>query len=309
MKHKKSLLPQSKQIFPPPPPHPLLTWRVQVSVLAVLIYLLIPLLLPFHSSSGRTEQPQSIAVHTTQIKHNLLLQQVLAQENTTDFCLDVPVIMYHHIQPLYISSEYNQEGLTVGVEYFDMHMSYLASQGYHTLSADQLVEALVTGQQLPPKSILVTLDDGYEDNYTYALPILDKYHIVANFMIPTGLVGTHSGDNTYVTWGELEKMAKDPLVHLYSHTVHHVDVGNSSKEIDEQEIGGAKQTLSQKLGVTSPIFTYPYGSTSETARAVLKEDGYVAAFTTQAGEHECRSQLLDLPRNHVGNLPLSEYGL
>lgn len=307
MKHRKSPLPQSKQIFPPPSPHPLLSWRTQVSILAVLFYLLIPFLLPFHSPSHATKQ--ALSVHPPQNQHNVLLRQVLAQENDKDFCLDVPVIMYHHIQPLYLSSEFNQEGLTVGVEYFDMHMNYLALNGYHTLSADQLVEALVTGKQLPPKSIVVTLDDGYEDNYLYALPIIHKYHIVANYMIPTGLIGTRSGDNSYITWPQLEELAKDPLIHIYSHTVNHVDVGNSSKEVDEKEIGDAKQTLAQKLGVTSPIFTYPYGSTSDTARTVLKEDGYVAAFTTQPGEHECRSQLLDLPRDHVGNLPLSAYGL
>jgi peptidoglycan/xylan/chitin deacetylase (PgdA/CDA1 family) len=188
-------------------------------------------------------------------------------------------------------------------------MNYLASNGYHTLSADQLVEALVTGKQLPPKSIVVTLDDGYEDNYLYALPILHKYHIVANYMIPTGLVGTHTGNNTYITWAQLHELVNDPLIHIYNHTVDHVDVGNSSKEVDEKEIGGAKQALAQRLGVTSPIFTYPYGTTSDIAREVLREQGYVAAFTTQPGTHQCRSQLLDLHRDHVGNLPLSAYGL
>lgn len=225
-----------------------------------------------------------------------------------EYCLTVPVIMYHHIQPLYLSDRFDQEGLTVGVEYFDMHMNYLASQGYHTVSADQLVKALITGTSLPPKSIVVTFDDGYEDNFLYALPILHKYHITANFMISTGLTGKHVDNNKYITWDQLRELTKDPLIHLYSHTVNHVDVGNSSKQIDEKEIRGAKQALEQKLGITAPIFTYPYGSTSPLAEQVLKANGYIAAFTTQLGSLQCRSQLLELHRDHVGNLPLSSYG-
>lgn len=193
----------------------------------------------------------------------------------------------------------------MGVEYFDMHMNYLVSSGYTALSAERLVTALLNREELPQKSIVVTFDDGYEDNYLYAYPILKKYNITGNVFISTGLMEKED----YMTWEELGEMAESTLVKLYNHTTSHVDIGNASSDQAQKEITTAKMMLQEKLSVTSPIFAYPYGSTSPGAEKTLSNLGYIGAFTTQPGFTQCRSQVLNLHRNHVGNLPLSSYGL
>lgn len=236
---------------------------------------------------------------------SLFTPKAEADNNQEDYCITVPVLLYHHIQPLYLSYEKNQEALTVGVEYFDMHMHHLWINNYTSLSADTLVNAILHRKKLPPKSIVVTFDDGYEDNYLYAFPILKKYNIIGNFMIAPGLIGKKD----YMTWDQLKELARSPLVRLYNHTTHHTDVGRAPKEISEKEITIAQQILAKETGFNYPIFTYPYGSTSDTAIAVLRQLGFRGAFTTEHGFTQCRSHILKLHRNHVGNLPLSAFGL
>ncbi|MBI5044375.1 MAG: polysaccharide deacetylase family protein [Candidatus Levybacteria bacterium] len=274
-----------------------------IAVLFLILFLSL-LTSPFHFSSGNITT-SSISSINPQKKVPTLIKKVQADIANEDYCITVPVILYHHVQPLYLSSEKQQDTLSVGVEYFDMHMNYLSSQGYVSLTADQLVHALLNREELPSKSIVVTFDDGYEDNYLYAYPILKKYNIKGNFMISTGLIGRKD----YMSWDQLIEMSKNSLVKLYNHTVDHVDVGNATPEAIERQITSAQDTLAEETGSDSPIFTYPYGSSSTTTFSVLKKLGFAAAFSTKPGFTQCRSFILDLHRNHVGNLPLSSFGL
>jgi len=275
----------------------------QLTLVGVLLLLLSPFLYwEIHNAQKTVLSQQSI----TQPRNNpLQLSQVNADEVQEDYCVTVPVLLYHHIQPLYLATENQQESLTVGVEFFDMQMNYLVENGYVSLTATQLEKALLNKEELPPKSVVVTFDDGYEDNYLYAYPILRKYGIVGNFMVSTSLIETDG----YMSWTQLAEMAESSLVDIYNHTAHHVDIGYATKELALEEIVLAKKTLEEKLGITSPIFTYPYGSVSDSAQEALSFTGYVAAFTTQHGFLQCKSQLLNLRRNHIGNAPLSNYGL
>src|SRR5207302_986233 len=85
-----------------------------------------------------------------------------------NFCVRVPVVYYHHIQPLSIASRLGHAPLTVDSDIFDNQMAYLAQSGYHALSADDLVHALLNHQQIPGKNIVLTFDDGYDDMFSYA---------------------------------------------------------------------------------------------------------------------------------------------
>lgn len=96
-----------------------------------------------------------------------------------DFCLNVPVLMYHHVQPYTIAEQRGQGSLTVDTTVFDQQMQYLITHGYKTISAEDLVLALRNHTYLPPSDVVVTIDDGYLDNYTDAFPIAKK--ISCNF--------------------------------------------------------------------------------------------------------------------------------
>lgn len=104
------------------------------------------------------------------------------------YCLNVPVLFYHHVQPQSMAIEKKQTSMSVDNGVFNNQMEYLKSRGYNTITVKQLVDALITHASLGPKSIAITLDDGYKDVYDYAYPIFKKYNLTANLMIATGLL-------------------------------------------------------------------------------------------------------------------------
>lgn len=225
-------------------------------------------------------------------------------EPQTGFCLNVPVILYHHIEPYGIAKAEGHAQLTVDDIFFEQHIKYLVENGYNLISAEELVLALINKTQLPEKSIVVTIDDGYLDNYIYAFPIAKKYNTKINIMLSTGLVENKG----YLTWGNVKEMADTGIVYFYNHTWSHFALPNGDKAKMEQEVSFAKKQL-EDAGIKGNILTYPYGAVNEVAIEVLKNNGYVGAFTTKPSFLQCDYDIFRLKRNHIGNAPLSSYGL
>lgn len=221
------------------------------------------------------------------------------------YCLTVPVLMYHHIQPTAVAQEKKQTALNVDNGVFDQHMAYLVNSGYTPISAQDLVMALKNKTGLPPKSIVVTIDDGYRDNYDYAFPILKKYNIRANIMLSTGLM---EGPD-YLTWSQVEEMGKSGLISYSNHTWSHANVGGTNAEKIRYEIQTATKQIEDHTGQKQVVFTYPYGSVGGTVITILQENGFIGALSTLPGTYQCDSYIMSLHRTRVGNAPLSFYGI
>src|SRR3989344_5811156 len=97
-------------------------------------------------------------------------------QTQSGYCISVPVLLYHHIQPQSEAVRKGQTSLSVDNGIFDRQMRYLLENGYNAINAPTLINALLSHTPLPPQSILVTIDDGYKDAFVYAFPILQKYH-------------------------------------------------------------------------------------------------------------------------------------
>ena len=227
------------------------------------------------------------------------------------YCLDVPVLMYHHVEPWSQAIALGQTSLAVDSNIFNEQMQYLSNHGYNTIFADDLVNALLNKTQLPPKTVVVTLDDGYKDVYEYAFPTAQKYNIKLNVMIPTGLMGVSSGTNTYFDWNELDSMVSSGLVRAYNHTWSHFPLASGNEQKDQFEIMTAQTQLSQHLGSLPTILAYPYGSgaNSPFVHALLQKDGIVAAFSTLPGVYQCTSYIYGLRRTRIGSAPFPAYGI
>lgn len=221
------------------------------------------------------------------------------------YCLHVPVLLYHHIQPDAQAQALGQKAISVDSAVFDQQMDYLATHGYQTIAAETLADALLNHTPLPQKSIVLTFDDGYSDIYTYAYPVFQKYHLTANLMIPTGLLG----GSDYMSWGQLLEMTNSGLVQVSDHTWSHYAINNGPLTKIKYEIETAKQQLESNLGQKVNTFAYPYGVFDNRAISVLRQDGFTAAFSTLPGFWQCDSFIMTLHRNRIGNGSLSSYGL
>ncbi len=220
------------------------------------------------------------------------------------YCLNVPVLFYHHVQPQSQAIDRKQTSMSVDNGVFDQQVGYLVSSGYNLITAKDLVDALRNKSGLSPKSILITMDDGYLDVYQYAYPVIQKYHIKANLMIPTGLLG--AGD--YMSWGQIEEMARSGLIYFTDHTWSHFALGNGTSDKIKYEIDTARDQLQEHTGQTVNIFTYPYGSFNNLSIQILLQEGFIAAFSTIPGNGQCDSFIMALHRKRIGNSSMAYYG-
>ncbi|WP_052887869.1 polysaccharide deacetylase family protein [Thermogemmatispora carboxidivorans] len=196
----------------------------------------------------------------------------------------VPILMYHHVSP---APTHNllDFSLTVTPRTFAAQLDYLKSHGYHTITFNQLFNALYFDAPLPPHPIILTFDDGYEDVYRYAVPLLQAHGFSGMFYIITGFVGATG----YMSWNEVRNLLAQGM-QVGSHTVHHTSLGwiiIGDPQLTQQELQASQATLQQHLGIPIQQFCYPsgepfrHGTPLEQARitTMLAADGYVGATT------------------------------
>ena len=216
-------------------------------------------------------------------------------------CARLPVLMYHHIQTEDAAKADKQTGLTTYTDFFQKQMQYLKDKGYNVAGMNDLINFFDNGTPVTPKSVLLTFDDGYEDFYTDAFPILQSLGYKATVFVPTGLV-----DNPdYLAWNQILSMNGSVL--FANHTWSHKNVGVSTSTM-QYEISTADSQLSDR-GLNSPkVFAYPYGLDTSQSEKYLDSLGYKAAFTENGGSILCKKQRFALPRIRIGNTSLSSYG-
>lgn len=191
----------------------------------------------------------------------------------------VPIFMYHHVSNLPTSNALDYS-LTVTTNDFNAQLGWLQQQGYTSIDMTELFNALYYGKALPPRPMILTFDDGYEDVYTDALPALLAHHDRGVFYIITGMIG-----GRYMTWNQVRVLREDGM-QIASHTVHHVNVGAPPYFTTTQiELSQSKETLQRQLGEPIQFFCYPSGEpfhhdTVYEQQLVLKDlfdDGYIGA--------------------------------
>jgi peptidoglycan/xylan/chitin deacetylase (PgdA/CDA1 family) len=219
-------------------------------------------------------------------------------------CANVPALFWHHVQDLGIAKQLGHAQLTVDVNIFRTQMQYVKDQGYTTIRPDQLTAFFDAGTPLPPKPILLTFDDGYDDFGSDAAPILHDLGLQATAFIPTGLLNNPG----YMSWDTLGNIAGWGIIYFANHTWSHHSMSAASA-VDDKEITTADTQLSQHNLNPAKIFAYPYGTANNNAIAILAKLGYKLAFTTSSGSVQCKAHRFILPRIRIGNASLSRYGL
>lgn len=218
-------------------------------------------------------------------------------------CVNLPTLMYHHVEDMEIAKKNNRVGLDVAPSTFRSQMEYLSQKGYLTVTPSDLINFFNTGTSIPKKSVLITFDDAYDDFYFNAYPVLKEFNLKATMFAPTGLIGNPG----YLTWDQINQMTQ--LVTFGNHTWSHKEINKGTKDNITYEIVTADGQLSSH-GLNNPkVFAYPYGPAGSTAEAILSQNGYQIAFTTTPGRVLCKKLALTLPRVRVGNSTLNVYGI
>jgi peptidoglycan/xylan/chitin deacetylase (PgdA/CDA1 family) len=189
--------------------------------------------------------------------------------------------MYHYISVPPENSDKYRVDLSVAPENFRQQMAYLAENGFSTITFEDLSRAITNHQVLPDKPVIITIDDGYRDNYENAFPIMREYGITATLFLLTDPID--QGNPNYMTWTMIEEMAAAGI-RFGPHTKTHPDLRGLSREKLIWQILGSRETVAAHVGYMPLYFTYPSGRYDENTIAILQELDFWGAVTTAGGK-------------------------
>lgn len=209
-----------------------------------------------------------------------------------------PILEYHMVTE---NPHPDAKPYVVPPEDFAEQLDYLAEEGYTTITPQDYARARKGKQQLPEKPIILSFDDGYEDNWRVVLPMLEERRMRAVFYMVTNSIGQPG----YLTWDNLFDMERRGM-EIGSHTANHLPLTTLSPEKQREELRLSKLMLEWKGMKTIYSFSYPNGSYNAGVVAMLAEEEYLTAVTGEAGLNTLETNPYLLRRV---NIPPPHFGL
>lgn len=217
-------------------------------------------------------------------------EETTAAEETTDADTTAPlfgeeptypsVLMYHCIH----DEPYTENtALFVRPSELESHLQALNDNGIKTLFADEFGPTY-------EKSVILTFDDGYEDNYTYMFPLIKKYGV----KVTVYMIGYKIDKPGYLSSEEIKEMSDSGLVQFGSHTLDHPMLTSLSDDGIKEQFEGTNWLISQITGKPVTTVAYPSGSYNNRVTSIAREY-YKFAYTTDANYYWGQDDMM-LPR-------------
>ncbi len=216
---------------------------------------------------------------------------------------DAIILMYHNIgrPPRGVKNA----GVYVTPEMFKFQMWYLNFAGFNVVPLNDIAD-FIGGKVTGRKIVALTFDDGYQDFYENAYPVLRAYKFPSTVFIVTDLVGKenvwdHKDVNarkSLMGWETIQRLKKEGVT-FGAHTRTHPFLSGLSAESARDEIYNSKLKIEEQLQLPVGLFCYPYGNyDSETVEAV-KDAGYKLAVTTKRGLVRKGDNIFEVRRSFI----------
>lgn len=237
---------------------------------------------------------------------------------------DLPILMYHDV-----AEPGTEPGLyAVSVEKLRSDIEWLLANGYTGVTARDLVAYLDDGVPLPEKPVMITFDDGYLSNYTYAYPLLREYGFKATFCVVGSTAGTTPATadgvgRPHFSWGQASEMLQSGVIDIQAHTwdLHHD--GEYSYFMKSKlpyyrgimripgeyhcdyvtrlraDLAAVKEKIDGEAGGKLLLLAYPYGYYDPWVRPILHELGIRATLLTRNTFGRVSGSLYSLTRKEV----------
>lgn len=205
----------------------------------------------------------------------------------------LPILMYHSI----LKDPARAGKYVVSPDVFRADLTYLKEQGYESVTVADLI-SYTQGGKLPKKPVLITLDDGYYNNLTYVLPILEELDmkavisVVGVFTEAFSRVRDPNPNYAHLSWADINEITESGHVEIQNHSynMHRQDVRCGSSRLSGESVAAYKEAfcsdtlklqtlLEENCGITPLAYTYPYGLIGEGAEGYLKDMGFLCSFT------------------------------
>ena len=218
----------------------------------------------------------------------------------------VPVLMYHSV----CKNDRVHSDYFILPEKFEEDIRYLKAHGYTAVFTEDIVKYVKGEKNLPEKSVVITLDDGFYNNLSNVLPVLKKY-------------GFKDPAYAYLSWEDISVLASSGCVEIGSHTYDMHALGTRRgckkkkgedpvryKELLTDDLTKLQNALKEKSGVEAKVFAYPYGEFCDESQEVLEQLGFIAAYNCREKVNVINSQtdLYSLCRiNRPGHMSTEEF--
>jgi peptidoglycan/xylan/chitin deacetylase (PgdA/CDA1 family) len=208
----------------------------------------------------------------------------------------VPILCYHRFGP-------GTGKMTVSASNFATQLEWLARNDFRVIRLSQLIGYLQGREALPRRSVVITIDDGYETVHRYAFPLLKKHGFPATVFMYTDFIGARDA----LSWAQLEDMAASGLIDIQAHSKTHRNLierqpGETEeryKQALESEIRVPREVLQRRLSGQVQHYAFPFGDANEAVLEMLARNGYELAVTVNPGGNPFFAQPLMLRRTMI----------
>ena len=205
------------------------------------------------------------------------------------------IVMYHSI----VDSQRRASAYIIRPKTLEEDLAYLKEHGYSPTTVQELYQYVHGDGDLPDKTVLITFDDGYFNNLSYAVPLLEQYGynavisvvgIFSDFETNTGEI--QNNNYSYLTWQQIGELGKKRFIEIGNHSYNmHGGGGREglmkmTTESDEEfrsvvcaDVEKVQQMVRQSTGTYPAVFTYPYGRMNDAAKSVIESMGFQATLS------------------------------
>ena len=195
------------------------------------------------------------------------------------------------------SENKEQQDFEITPERFEKLIVQYKSKDWHFISVNELADR-INNKQIKGKFVVITFDDGYEDNYQNALPILEKHNIPFCIFITKNYIEQGYPPYKMLSEKQIKELSLHPLCTIGSHTISHPMLSKLTEQQQEDEITGCKQWLENLLNKKIDIFAFPFGSYNKSTLLILQKSGITLSFAGWGGPIRTDKEynLLKIPR-------------
>lgn len=214
------------------------------------------------------------------------------------------VLTFHRV-----NDKEEQGGLTVHPRLFEELLEVLG-RDYRIVPLARLLEMVAKAEPIPARTVSITFDDGYLDNFSVAAPILKRRKIPATFFVSSGYIGTTrtfpwdvstSISHPMMTWDQVRQLAAEGF-EIGAHSINHVNLAACAPDLAEREIIDSKRHIEDQLGTSISGFAYPFGwkrSMSHGTSLMVKKGGFAYCCSNYGGKVTNQSGMFNIQRTGV----------
>ena len=244
------------------------------------------------NNNEETTTSETISAETNETSEEQNEENRFEGLTMTNENVGVPVLYYHSVDP----SEANE--VIISPEKLKEQLTFIKDSGYTTLTMSELNDYILNNAPIPEKSIVITFDDGYADNYANAFPILKELDMKATIFVISNFT---DNDGYYMTSQQIKEMS-DYGIDIQSHTASHAHLNQLTYEEQLSELKTSKEKLESITEKPVISIAYPFGDYDDNTILASKEAGYSLSFNTNRGLSDREDNPLSLNRIYISSL-------